>query len=366
MKTVFEFEEQDPQHAFEGHQHHNSERKNLFKLFTAAFSFFVAGVNDGSLGALIPHVIRDYKITTAVVSAVYAANFVGWLAAALSCTPLRVWIGKRSSDATSSRGWVMLLGCGLQVLGNGVRCGARGRNGNGIGFAGFVVSFGLTSWGQGLLDTEANGYVASLKTGGGEGGEQKEKLNRWLGGIHAAYMAGCLVAPFAASGIAEVGKTKWYLFYFVPLGLGIVNLVMVAVAFWEDIAGVRFGFSARRGLAQEARIGSGGADAATQEDKKSASALLKETLTTPSVWLLSLFFFFYLGTAVTAGGWVVEYLVDVRNGQLPQMGYVPAGFSGGCLLGRLFLPEITHRWGERRMIFIYCILALGFQLLFWL
>lgn len=362
MRNTFDFEEQDPQHAIDDHQHENSDRKTLLKLFTAAFSFFVAGVNDGSLGALIPHVIRDYEITTAVVSAVYAANFAGWLIAALSCTPLRMWIGTRSSSS-SSRGWVMLLGCGLQVLGNGIRCAARGKGNQGIGFAGFVVSFGLTSWGQGLQDTEANEYVASLKIGGGGGGGgEKEKLNRWLGGIHAAYMAGCLVAPFAASGIAEVGEGKWYLFYFVPLGLGILNLGMVAVAFLDGVRG-----SKRGGQAQGTRrTASGGAEVGIQEDKKSATALLRETLTTPSVWLLSLFFFFYLGTSVTAGGWVVEYLVDVRDGQLPQMGYVPAGFSGGCLLGRLLLPEVTYRWGERRMIFIYCVLALGFQLLFWL
>lgn len=38
------------------------------RIFTACFSFFVAGINDGSLGALIPYMIRDYQITTAIVS----------------------------------------------------------------------------------------------------------------------------------------------------------------------------------------------------------------------------------------------------------------------------------------------------------
>lgn len=40
----------------------------LLKLLSAGFSFFVAGVNDGSTGALIPYVIREYGISTAVVS----------------------------------------------------------------------------------------------------------------------------------------------------------------------------------------------------------------------------------------------------------------------------------------------------------
>jgi hypothetical protein len=42
----------------------------LLKIFSAGFSFFVAGVNDGSIGALVPHIIRDYHVTTAIVSSV--------------------------------------------------------------------------------------------------------------------------------------------------------------------------------------------------------------------------------------------------------------------------------------------------------
>ena len=65
-------------------------------------------------------------------------------------------------------------------------------------------------------------------------------------------------------------------------------------------------------------------------------------------------------------GWVVTYLVDVRKGDLADVGYVPAGFYGGGFLGRLILAEPTYRFGERRMIFIYAVLCLGLQLCFWL
>lgn len=40
------------------------------KLISAGFSFFVAGVNDGSIGALLPYIIREYNINTAIVSSV--------------------------------------------------------------------------------------------------------------------------------------------------------------------------------------------------------------------------------------------------------------------------------------------------------
>lgn len=38
------------------------------KLFSAAFSFFVAGANDGSMGALLPYILKDYHIGTGLIA----------------------------------------------------------------------------------------------------------------------------------------------------------------------------------------------------------------------------------------------------------------------------------------------------------
>ncbi len=65
-------------------------------------------------------------------------------------------------------------------------------------------------------------------------------------------------------------------------------------------------------------------------------------------------------------GWIVEFLIKVRDGNLKEVGYVPAGAYGGICLGRLLLAEPTHRYGERRMLLIYTIISLALQLVFWL
>ncbi|KAK4943745.1 hypothetical protein LTR66_014576, partial [Elasticomyces elasticus] len=101
-------------------------------------------------------------------------------------------------------------------------------------------------------------------------------------------------------------------------------------------------------------------------ESKSILREMKDVFVSTEVWLLSLFFFFFLGATITAGGWMVEYLVEVRNGDVAKMGYIPAGFSGGALLGRILLSEPTHRLGDRLMIFIYALLCIGLQLVFWL
>jgi hypothetical protein len=40
------------------------------RMISCGVSFFVAGVNDGSLGALLPYVIRTHGLTTAIASSV--------------------------------------------------------------------------------------------------------------------------------------------------------------------------------------------------------------------------------------------------------------------------------------------------------
>jgi fucose permease len=236
-----------------------------------------------------------------------------------------------------------VLGAALQILAQALRAWKTP-------FVLYVITFWLTSVGQALQDTHANSYVAGSSKG----------AHRWLGFIHAMYMAGCLIAPFAASPIASAkSPSVWYLFYTVPAGLGAINLVMCLLAFRKT-------FRLKDTSRNSATNANSPTTQTSESQHKTASMLIKLTLRQSSLWYISVFFFFYLGMTLTASGWVVEYLVDVRDGDLERVSYVPAGFSGGCLLGRLLLPEPTHRYGERLMGTIYLAICLGVQLIFWL
>lgn len=245
----------------------------------------------------------------------------------------------------------------MLVLGAVFQIAAHALRSWGPPFGLFVVTFWLVSVGQAFQDTHANSWVASAVPKG---------AHRWLAFIHAMYAAGCLVGPFVSTAVASAGEvSRWYLFYTFPLGLGVINLALTCVAFRDTL-----GFQ-RKTVASENRGRTIGGEAVERSNdevsrNKEATQLIKKTTSTPSVWLLSLFFFFYLGSVLTSGGWVVEYLVNVRHGNLSQMGYVPAGSNGGTLLGRLLLAEPTHRFGERRMVFLYIVAAISLQLVFWL
>ena len=42
--------------------------RQTWKMFSAGFSFFVAGVNDGSMGALLPYMLKEYQIGTSSIA----------------------------------------------------------------------------------------------------------------------------------------------------------------------------------------------------------------------------------------------------------------------------------------------------------
>lgn len=202
---------------------------------------------------------------------------------------------------------MLILGAALQILAHVLRAWKPP-------FGLFVVTFFLASLGQAFNDTHANTFVASTKG-----------AYRWLALIHASYMAGCLVGPFAATGVASAGSgpSRWYLFYLLPVGVCVANLVLIAYAFRDTLRVKKDNVQ----IPGENVEGDGAAQTGRSPESKNkdATRLIKASLTRPSVLLLSLFYFFYIGASITLTGWVVEYLVEVRGGDLSKMGFVPAG-----------------------------------------
>ncbi|KAF2159064.1 hypothetical protein M409DRAFT_30484 [Zasmidium cellare ATCC 36951] len=291
------------------------------KVFSAAFCFLNAGINDGSLGALIPYILRHYDISTAWMAIPYGTAFAGWLVAALVGGYARVTLGT---------GGVIVAGAVLQFLTQVFRFWFPP-------FGIFSFSFFLVALGQGLQEPQANTFVTTLKS-----------AHRWLGLIHGCYALGGFAGPLIASAIAANSNGNWAAFYYVPLGIGALNLILCSYAFKDETT-----------FRQRHRQTSG------QRASATAFSELKATLKLKAVWLVSVFFFLYLGAAITAGGWVVEFLVVVRDGRLSRVGYISSAYNGGTALGRFLLAEPTFRLGERRMLLLYSVLAVALQVVFW-
>lgn len=177
---------------------------------------------------------------------------------------------------------------------------------------------------------------------------------RWLSFIHACYALGTFIGPLIATAIANspnsLAVEGWRRVYFVLIGVSVLNVAGVMIAFRDSLYSRLHAKDEPRG----------------QKHSRLALVAMVKLLKSRTLWLLSLFYFFELGATFTAGGWVVEFLTTVRGGKLSSVGYIPTGFYGGLLAGRLLLPEPTFRFGERRMILLYSASCAALQLVFWL
>ncbi|KAA8911295.1 major facilitator superfamily domain-containing protein [Sphaerosporella brunnea] len=301
-----------------------------WQLLSMNFSIFLGGINDAATGALVPYLQPAYSVGLLFIAVVYLVNFLGWSIAALTNVHLTARLGT---------GGVMLLGGTLQLLAHALQFWKPP-------FALFVFTYLLAGLGIAYQDAQANSFVGGV-----------HDAHRWLGVLHAVYGAGALVSPLIATKIAS-STPHWNHFYLVAFGIALLNVALIATAFWGGIG----------------KPPAGARDRATSD--------LKKTVSNRTVILISLFFFLYVGTEVTAGGippptppgppllttsgWVVEFLIRERGGHASSVGYVASGFWGGLTLGRLLLADITFRLGERRMVFVYLVLSLAVQLTFWL
>ncbi|TLD26814.1 hypothetical protein PspLS_05327 [Pyricularia sp. CBS 133598] len=361
QKQTSEQDAASPDRAEEMPQDAPSAKVPYAKLIGCGFSFFFSGVNDGTLGPLIPYIQNTFSIGTGEIAIIYATSFLGWFLAAL----LNPFITDQSRHATLGR--VLAVGAALQLVAQALRSIPVPQ----LSLPLYAVSFFVQTLGMALQDAHGNTFVSSANL-----------AHRWLGFIHASYAAGTLLGPPIATAIASRGAggaaagfagaagqttgNHWTRVYFVLLGLGVLNLAAVVVGFSDTL------WKRQRGTAPApapaADGGHDGEESGTIQTSESKAAMqdMRGLLSLRSFWTISLFYFFELGAWMTASGWVVEYLVKVRSGELSKMGYVPTGWNGGLLLGRILLAEPTFRLGERRMLLIYSAICTALQLVFWL
>ncbi|KAF3064913.1 Bypass of stop codon protein 6 [Daldinia childiae] len=303
----------------------------FLKLIVAGYSFFCAGVNDGTLGPLIPYIISSFGIGTGEIAIIYGTTFAGWLLAAVT-NPIMT--------AHMTLGQLLGVGAVLQLLAHCLRPWSP--------LPLFCITFFLQALGMAYQDSHSNTFVSGLKN----------VPHRWLSFIHACYALGCFIGPLIATAIATSTNTMaidgWKRVYLVLIGISVVNVAGVVVAFRDSLW---------------SRLNAAPTTTDTvlrQKRNRAAMTDMARLLKSKTLWLISMFYFFELGANFTAGGWVVEFLTTVRGGSLSAIGYVPTGFYGGMLAGRLLLAEPTFRYGEQRMLLVYSVLCIALQLVFWL
>ncbi|OJI97844.1 hypothetical protein ASPVEDRAFT_49768 [Aspergillus versicolor CBS 583.65] len=287
---------------------HRDAREVYSKIISTNFSILCAGFNDAALGPLIPYIQPWFHIGLLEISYIYLVNFAGGFTASFANIHICSHLGT---------GGTLVLGVAFQCTGYALMFWAPS-------FPFFLVAFVFTGFGLGLADAQANSFTVTVRNS-----------HRWLGVLHAVYGLGTILAPLIANPIAA-HTPRWQLYYLISLILGVINILFNVWTF-------------RHGLFRPNDPGA----------KGTPGRELRETLSHRSLWFLTMFFFLYSGAEITLG-------VAVRHGEPEKVGYVASIFWCGFTLGRIALADVTHRFGERRMVFIYIKLAVIFQLMFWL
>ncbi|KAI6107587.1 major facilitator superfamily domain-containing protein [Pisolithus thermaeus] len=285
-------------------------RRAHIQFATLCWTLYLSGWNDSTTGPLLPRIQRVYD---------------GYITGALSNLVLdgRYGFGKVIVHSFL-RSLVMVLGYAI----------------NGVGMA--------------LQDTQANGFVASLR----DNPEMK------MGILHAVWLtvdnvfgyssaspdcpvgAGAFSSPLVATQFVQ--KPHWSFHYLCSLGLSLVNTILLITVFgWKT---------------QDECLAQIGVPPC--EKGNSERSQFRQVFALRAVHLLAFFILVYVGVEVTVGGWIVTYIIDIRGGG-PSSGYISSGFFGGLMTGRLCLLWLNRMVGERRVLFIYALLAIGLELAVW-
>lgn len=172
--------------------------------------------------------------------------------------------------------------------------------------------------------------------------------------MHGCYGIGGTVAPFMATAMVSSG-IRWSYFYCIPLVLSAVSTAAFLTTFkgYESET-----LSNQNNMALSQTV----SRQTTRDEKKD---VLKRALKNRTTLLGALLIFAYQGAEVSISGWVVSFLIDYRNGDPSQVGFVTAGFWGGITLGRFLLVAPAHKVGDRVSVFTLTIGTAAFQFLLW-
>jgi len=262
------------------------------------FAFILIGMNDGTVGVLLPAMQTSYHVGKDTLSLLFLAGTLGYLTASFNNGLLLNKLGNR---------YFLLLGTLLMVLGFAL---LSSRPPFLLLLAGIVP----IGFGGAMLDAGLNSYIASLP-------ENTVLLNN----LHAFYGMGALLGPLVASGFLALGL-MWNRVYLVWIGVAVLVCLGIGLAF------------ARRKRTSQ------------QEEPVAEGNVLFLALRQRIVWMAALFLLFYVGTEVSLGSWSFSLLTETRGGPILFSGWIVSGYWVGLTVGRLLLGKVGQRIGNRRLI----------------
>lgn len=251
----------------------NQSRVQVCRVFAAFWSLLVMGMNDAAYGAIIPYLGTYYHLEYTLVSLIFLSPFVGYTLSALLNNTIHQKFGQRG---------VAVLTSVCHIVAYVIACLHPP-------YPVLVVVYMLAGFGNGLGDAAWNAWIGNMAN-----------ANEVLGVMHAFYGAGGVLAPLVATSMITKANLQWYHFYYIMIGAAAIELATTVSAFWKATGRVFL-------------------DSHPKTTENAGNSSLKEALlrmpAARVTWLCAAFLLCYVGVEVALGGWIVKFMIEVRNGE---------------------------------------------------
>ncbi|KAI9490458.1 major facilitator superfamily domain-containing protein [Zychaea mexicana] len=290
-------------------------------LLAANFISVVCGLNDGSIGAIIPRLKDFYGIPNETVSLLFLCNSFGYFLAAMVNGYLVHKLGQLGA---------MYFGAINLLI-------AYSLIATGFPFGIMAILMVLQGSGVALLDAGMNVYTSSVP-----------KATLMLNVLHALYGVGAMLSPLINAALLKRG-VSWQGLYVALAIFSTLNLLFIT-----------FGFrNVKVDLVDDEE------DEEQQNNPARHKEIMRAAMRHPMTTLGALYILVYVGTEVTVGGWGLTFLQQGRHGDYVAMSNVIAGYWAALAVGRIILGYLCERFGEKRMITIFTLMTVAVLAVIW-
>ncbi|KAK9704092.1 hypothetical protein K7432_010384 [Basidiobolus ranarum] len=292
-------------------------------IFASFFISIVAGLNDGSLGLILPNLKEYYDISDKTISLLFLYSACGFFTSAL----LNGYIVHRLGQLKT-----MYLGAGMMLISYSFLM-------MGFSFSVMKVAIVFTGAGMALLDAAVNVYMANIP-----------HATFMLNVLHSVYGIGAMIGPLVAVTLLQFNISWKGMYVFLAL-CALVNIISITIGFYhtdfEEVTAVEVA----EPVINEQSIHA--------SKKDSHAELTRAAIFNRMTMVGAANILVYVGAEVTMGGWGYTFLLEGRHGDKILMGRVMAGYWGALAGGRIVLGYLSGRYGEKLMITLFTMGAIG-------
>ncbi|KAG7836066.1 hypothetical protein KL919_000853 [Ogataea angusta] len=288
-------------------------------------SFMIIGVADQSLGSVMEYLLSDYQTDRTHISYLFLCQAIGYMIASFGNNMVCQMMGLKGLYPIS------LLIMALMPTAIYAK----------LNFPTLVSVSMINGLGFGTLDCAMNLFVGGLKYS-----------NQLLGLMHAFYGLGCFISPLLCTYLIHRGFL-WNQYYLFILGLIAINFVGSIFLFSRETR-----WKYRYQLQQDC-----------EKDETDEKLSFRTIITNKFIIFFSLCLFTYLGSELSMGVWLFNYLLNIHSFTDKSSSYVTSAYWIAFTAGRFFLSFITgHLFEdyETKAMVIYCTLVTIGTVLFWL